>query len=201
MIFFFSENAFHFSWFVCWIILNCILDIINVKSWRLWILLFPTDEQCFLYFSRSFSWLGLNCINSVVYTLFGSFALSWIALSLFFICVVKGSVRETDIRSAGPLALVGFSHSLQYLQFASFPFPVPCVRKTVGFSVSALTTVHAAWTVLSPRLSTTDGHFLIELPFSSSPWQRELPLGLSVHSPVLSGSCFFVMSKLCSCFL
>ena len=138
----------------------------------------------------------LCCLHSVQI-----FCLELVALSLFFICVVKGSVREVDICSAGPLALVGFSHLLQYLQFASFPFLVPCVRKTVGFSVSALTTVHAVWTALSPRLSITDGHSLIELPFSSSPWQPELPLGLSVHSPVLSRSRFFVTSKLCSCFL
>lgn len=61
LIFFASQNVFHFLGSLYWIILDGILDTINVKLWILWILSFPTDEECFLYFSRSFSWLGLNC--------------------------------------------------------------------------------------------------------------------------------------------
>jgi len=140
---FFSECV-SFSWFfVHWIILDCILDIINVQLWVLWILSFPTDEWCFLYFSGSFSWLGLDCrLCCICVTSYSVrvFCL-WVGCfeSALYLCV--SGVRQGGEYSefAGPPSsslsgaapLLASPRCMVYQHF--FSSLVPQARKIVGF--------------------------------------------------------------------
>lgn len=108
--------------------------------------------------------------------LFRSFAISWVVLSLFCICVVLG-IRQGggDSESAGPLSLVGFLY-LVNIHVCQLSFPGPPSQKGCG-SFFVLTAVHAAGTALSPRLNATS---LLPCSAAGTPFQS---LSASVLSP------------------
>lgn len=95
LILFSLKNQFHFSVsFAHWIILNCTLNMMNVKLLGPWILLF-FSSYCFFPFCF-ISWLIKLKLQTLVlgqpfWSWFISFVFSWAVLSE---CVVHGSIRS-----------------------------------------------------------------------------------------------------------
>ena len=79
---------------------DCILDIVHVMLWRLWILLHSSEYYwvvLFLYYQAiSLLGCGLQTLSAgqQLESQFSSSILSWAALSRLLVCVVQKSVRD-----------------------------------------------------------------------------------------------------------
>lgn len=109
------------------VIFNSLLDIKRVKLWRFCILLFFSNECCFLCFIGTFSWLGLS------YKLFFE--------SIPRTCDLQSEIRRRQSLGIPSLAfsLLESPHSLQCSQFSDFTFWFSKNEKTSEFSMCAHT--------------------------------------------------------------
>lgn len=148
---FFLLELVTFSWFfVCWIILDHILNILKILLRRLWIPFFPPEKCWYFSFNRPYFWLYSNYKPCLTWSRQCS------SLSDSFICS-RGSLLMS--RDLGMVYIENYGFlfcdsrlsffqdlSLSATQLLWALFPCSSARKT-GFSIAVSATLCCAVTV------------------------------------------------------
>ena len=179
------------------VILCCILNIMNVKFWGFWLLLFSSVKCYFYCFSRLFSWLGLDCkllfLGWQLWSAFTEVGFKWL-LWIF-------SQHQLDVwkdRVWGCLLFFPLRIPSLSLVFLApwFPLLILKDRKAVGFSTCAHGSFVPPYGLYVPVEKSWGWELTCIVPYFLSSESMCMPhqsLSTFVHSPVPLGSCLLYL--------